>query len=239
MAEVVITVRGSNESKEIFSSVRASAISAFDDVKSAGKSVFAELKSSASDFKNDWLGAVGIWIDTLDSATTKAGEIIEDYNEQLKTLHEKMMGLGMEVDDDQAIKAIDGVKSALDAIPDVTTKTILLETITSGGGPVTAAGVPSAAVVSGGALADPNAPFGSFAVGTRFVSKTGLAQVHQGEEVRNRGEVRKDRNSQGSKIDINLGGVNIMGSNKSPEQLASEIVRPLRKELIKLDKLLN
>jgi len=87
--------------------------------------------------------------------------------------------------------------------------------------------------------ADVNAPFGTFAVGTRFVPKTGLFQLHQGEEVRNRGEVRQDRNRQGSKLEINLGGITIKGSNKSPEQLASEIVRPLRKELIKLDKLLN
>ena len=183
--------------------------------------------------------AVDAWADTLDSAMTKATEMIEDYQGQINTLNQKMSALGMDVDDTQAIQAIDNVKFALDAIPDITEKTIFLKTVTSGDDTELSSEEFSIPVVSSGGSSDPGAPFGSFAVGTRFVSKTGVAQVHQGEEVRNRGEVRQDRNSQGSKLDINLGGITIQGSNKTPEQLASEIVRPLRKELIKLDKLLN
>lgn len=227
MAEVVITVRGSNESKEIFSSVRDSATSAFDDVKSAGKSVFEDLKSNVSDFKNHWLAAVGTWIDTLDSAMTKAEEIVEDYNEQLKTLHEKMMGLGMEVDTEQAISAIDQVKGALDSIPDVTTKTVFLETITSGGGPVAVGGVPSAAVVSGGESTDPNAPFGTFAVGTGFVSKTGLAQVHQGERISNRNE-ESQQSSKSEKKEYNFGDI-IIQESSNVKQTAREIWKEIKR----------
>jgi hypothetical protein len=81
--------------------------------------------------------------------------------------------------------------------------------------------------------ADPNAPFGTFsgnfAVGTRFVPKTGLFQLHQGEEVRNRGEVRQDRKAQ-----INVGGITVpirVVADKAPEQQAKELARHIDREL--------
>lgn len=165
---------------------------------------------------------------------------MEEAEKEVNKLKDLMKNLTMDVDNSKAKSAIKEVESLLASIPDVTTKTILLETTTAGGGPVAAGGGASTPAVSvNTGIVDPGAPFGTFAVGTRFVPKTGLFQLHQGEEIRNRGEVRQDGNRQGNKLSITLGGINIMGGNKTPEQLAKEIVRPLRKELIKLDKLVN
>ena len=83
---------------------------------------------------------------------------------------------------------------------------------------------------------DSSAPTRSFAKGTRRVSKTGPAIVHQGEEIRNPREVSLD-NRRNSRVEINLGGITIQGTNKSPEQLAKEIVVPLDRELKNLQAL--
>jgi hypothetical protein len=73
--------------------------------------------------------------------------------------------------------------------------------------------------------------YDSYASGTKYVPRTGLALLHQGEEVRTAAEVQK-----GSARTINFSPViNIQGANKSPEQLVREIVRPLQEEIRRLN----
>lgn len=86
---------------------------------------------------------------------------------------------------------------------------------------------------SGTSYADPNAPFGSYsysyAVGTRFVPRTGLYQLHQGEEVKTRQEA--SRSAEGSVIRID-GGINItvQGGGETTDT-AREIARKILPEL--------
>lgn len=220
-----------SEDGDVILSLQSATMEAMERVEEAQSAIVAA-QDALLEKKKEEKAAVDVWIKTLDDAMARARTEIEDYQGQIDKLQTTMSSLGMDVDTDQAISAIDEVKGALDSIDDVTRKTILLETITSGGGPVAAGGVPSAAVASGGEVADPNAPFGtfsSFAVGTRFVSKTGLAQVHQGEEVRNRGEVRQD-----SKAQVNFGGITIpvtVVGGEDPEQQAKKLVRHIDREL--------
>ena len=177
--------------------------------------------------KQEELAAVGTWIDTLDSAMTKAEEMVKDYTEQLKTLHEKMMGLGMEVDNNQATLAIEAVKGALDAIDDITKKTIYLETITSGGDLAISSEGSSTSVVSDGGLVDPGAPFGSFAVGTRYVSKTGIAQVHQGEDISSRNEVSQQKSKSEKKV-YNFGDI-IIQEASNVKQMSREFWKEIKR----------
>lgn len=177
--------------------------------------------------KKEEKAAIDVWAETLDSAMTKAKELVEDYQGQIETLNEKMSALGMEVNDDQAIQAIDNVKFALDAIPDVTEKTIFLQTITSGGDTAISSGVSSTDIVSGGESADPNAPFGSFAVGTRFVSKTGIAQVHQGEDISSRTEVSQQK-SKSEKKTYNFGDI-IIQESSNVKQTARELWKEIKR----------
>ena len=220
-----------SEDGDVILSLQSATMEAMERVEEAQSAIVAA-QDALLEKKKEEKAAVDVWIKTLDDAMARARTEIEDYQGQIDKLQTTMSSLGMDVDTDQAISAIDEVKGALDAIPDVTTKTVFLETITSGGGPVATGGVPSAPVVSGAGSADPGAPFGTFsnfAVGTRFVSKTGLAQVHQGEEVRTRGEVRQDKKAQ-----VNFGGITIpvtVVGGEAPEQQAKKLVRHIDREL--------
>ncbi len=86
---------------------------------------------------------------------------------------------------------------------------------------------------SGTSFADPNAPFGSYsysyAIGTRYVPRTGLYQLHQGEEVKTRQE--SARSADGTVIRID-GGINvtIQGGNETTDT-AREIARKILPEL--------
>lgn len=71
------------------------------------------------------------------------------------------------------------------------------------------------------ASADPNAPFGAYAVGTRYVPRTGLYQLHRGEVVQNRIEA-----AQGGGTTVNLGGIQVTVGDTgglSPRQVGEEI----------------
>lgn len=72
-------------------------------------------------------------------------------------------------------------------------------------------------------------PIGSFAIGTRYISRTGLAQVHQGEEIRNARETEQAR----SGMTLNLGGVQVIvdGRGKTPDQIGDEISEAAARKL--------
>ena len=218
-----------SEDGDVIISLQSATMEAMERVEEAQSAIVAA-QDVLLEKKKEEKAAVDVWIKTLDSAMARARSEIVDYQEQIDKLQTKMSALGMEVDSDQAILAIDKVKGALDAIPDVTTKTILLETITEGGGPVAAGGEALAPVVAGGGSADPSAPFGtfsSFAVGTRFVSKTGIAQVHQGEDISNRNEVSQ-KNSKSEKKVYNFGDI-IIQESSNVKQTARELWKEIKR----------
>jgi hypothetical protein len=73
-----------------------------------------------------------------------------------------------------------------------------------------------------------------YAIGTKYVPKTGLAVVHQGEEIRTAAEVRRS-SDRPIELHIAPGAIVIQGANKSTDQLARELVpalvRPLTEEM--------
>jgi len=66
--------------------------------------------------------------------------------------------------------------------------------------------------------------------------KTGLYYLEKGEAV-----IPKEENKQGesSGFSFQFGDIIVQGAEKSPEQLAREIVRPLREELLNLNIITN
>ncbi|MCK4786205.1 MAG: hypothetical protein KAV87_20780 [Desulfobacteraceae bacterium] len=187
----------------------------------------------------DWSKAIQETVVQEKEAAASREEILktamEEAEKEVNKLKELMKNLTMDVDNSHAKMAIKEVESMLVAIPDTTTKTIYLETINSEGGAVSSSA--GSSVVDS---EDPSAPFGTYslagepkAIGTSYVPKTGLYQLHQGEEVSTRNEVTNNN----KKAQINLGGINISltgGGDKSPEQQAKELAKHIDKELKKL-----
>ncbi|TLM66006.1 MAG: phage tail tape measure protein [Deltaproteobacteria bacterium] len=93
----------------------------------------------------------------------------------------------------------------------------------------------TAASPSPSGVVDINAPMGtysmgSWAVGTAYVPRTGLYQLHRGEEVRTRGEVAKGG---GGSVTIapviNISGVSAAGREKTGRELARELLPELQR----------
>ena len=152
------------------------------------------------------------WIEALSSAMDRAQSMMADYNDQIDDLDKKMRGLGMDVKADPAIRAIDRVKSALDAIPDITTKTVYLQTaggsLGGSSAPVTSSPLP----VSSGSFKAPTFSFDS--------------QSSSGES-----STSNQTANQTNNVTMNV----TTAPGESPEQLAKKLVKPLAYEFKELN----
>ena len=150
-------------------------------------------------------------VTSLQQAMTAATGMVSTYQQQLADLDAQIAALTRTFSltmNDEASPAIAEVKSALDGIRD---KTITIS------------------AVYRNVYADSGSPQASYAVGTSYVSRTGLYQLHQGEEVKTRQEA--SRPAEGSVIRID-GGINItvQGGNETTDT-AREIARKILPEL--------
>lgn len=175
------------------------------------------------------------WITSLDDSAMDATKILASLESNVDNIDGKISNLVIEMNGSQAEVTINNVKSMIDSIPDVTTKTIRIETIRKGitGGAIGGNGEEIGAESIG--FRAPSFSLPVFHNGTDFVPNTGPAIVQRGEEIIPAGEARKRRGD----VNINMGGITIQGINKSPEQIAREIARPLQDEMKKLDILTN
>jgi hypothetical protein len=67
-----------------------------------------------------------------------------------------------------------------------------------------------------------------YASGTSYVPKTGIYKLHQGEAV------VPSADNNGRNISIDLGGITVNGAS-NPEEIARQIVKPLQRELLRLN----
>lgn len=176
-----------------------------------------ELQTAIEAEKQAQINSVTAWKSALDTAMADASVKITEYQNQIIDLSKQMTSLTLQVKDSQAMTAISGIKSLLASIPSVVTTTVQ----------VNYAGYSASAPAVGPPQAD-----GSYASGTSYVPKTGTYQLHQGEQVLNRSEVTN--NQQSRSVTVTMGDIVIQGTNKSPEQLAREIARPLQRGLRQL-----
>lgn len=167
------------------------------------------------------------WITALDQSAMNATQIIADLEGNIDNVDKKISSLIIEIDGSQAEVTVRNVKSIIDSIPEVTTKTIRIETITSG--------------VSGGSIMpDVISGFSSdvpvFHNGTDFVQNTGPAILQKGEAVLT---VDENKNRGQGDITAQFGDIIIQGMDKTPEEIAREIARPLQIELDNLNIITN
>lgn len=171
----------------------------------------------------------------LASEMAKAQTAMEELQQRVIDLDARILALSKTVVlsvDDQATGPIDAIQVALAKLQDkeITITANYVSNIPSAAG---GSSVPSSAsqttTVSRGSL--PMFPIASFATGTAYVPRTGLYQLHRGEEVRNRGEVSSDRQAASITIApvINLNGTTSSGREKTARELAREIEPELRK----------
>lgn len=121
--------------------------------------------------------------------------------------------------------------TATSAILDLTDRVLYLQSLYSSIGKVGP---------SNADLGEPYIPPPKGAVGTNYVKKTGLAIIHEGETITPSKYVGRDNpgsRGNGAGTTINLGGIVIYGSDKSPAQLAREIAKPLKRELRRLSEI--
>lgn len=182
-------------------------------------------------------------MDIIREKTEEAMELakkkIEEYQAQVVDLGTKLESLQMKIDNVEAVAAIDRVKQYLDSIPNVITKTMEINVVQSGS-PMSSQVLASPVASSGiSGLDDLITPVDSFARGTTEsgVPRDGLYELHRGEVVQTR--AKSQGKVAGGGVTLQMGGITISGTNKSPEQLAKDIVRPMRKELKKLGTLIK
>lgn len=73
---------------------------------------------------------------------------------------------------------------------------------------------------------------GSYAVGTRYVPRTGFYQLHRGEEVRTRGEAARTREAAGQSITIQGGiSISLPAVTRADQSSARELARAILPEL--------
>lgn len=170
----------------------------------ASAAALAKIKAIGSEMEAEKAAQIGraeAAVASLQQAMTAANGMISEYQQRLADLDARIaaltrtFGLSMK---DEASPVIAQVKSALDSIQD---KTV---TITA---------------VYRDVYADSSAALGSYAVGTSYVPRTGLYQLHQGEKVSTRTEASRER-SGGLSLTLQ-GGINITLPNVVKADAAS------------------
>uniref|UniRef100_A0A831XDN0 Uncharacterized protein n=1 Tax=Geobacter metallireducens TaxID=28232 RepID=A0A831XDN0_GEOME len=166
---------------QIFISQAEASAFALTKIKAIGSEMEAE--------KAAQIGRAGAAVASLQQAMTAADGMISEYQQRLAELDARIAALTRTFSlsmKDEASPVIAQAKSALDSIQD---KTV---TITA---------------VYRNVYADSPAALGSYAVGTSYVPRTGLYQLHQGEQVSTRTEASRER-SGGLSLTLQ-GGINI------------------------------
>lgn len=199
------TAKQVEEDGEVVISLQAATATAMGRVEEAQYAIVAaqdKLREAREKDKKE----TDAWVSTLDAAMVQAQTMMADYQKQVDALNVKMQSLGMKIDDDPAMAAIKNVQRALNAIPDITTKTILLQTMTAGAG---GSAVPDTPTVSTRSISssDPNASFGSYAP----VSSSSQD---------NRQTIDRSTN-------IHPGAIIVQGGS-NPQETAREVMREIR-----------
>lgn len=170
----------------------------------ASAAALARIKAIGSEMEAEKASQVGqaeAAITSLQQAMTAASGMVSEYQQRLADLDARIAALTRTFSlsmQDEASPVITQVKSALDSIQD---KTV---TITA---------------VYRDVYADSSAPLGSYAVGTSYVPRTGLYQLHQGEQVSTRTEASREQ-SGGLSLTLQ-GGINITLPNVVKADAAS------------------
>ncbi|AMV72216.1 hypothetical protein DBW_1862 [Desulfuromonas sp. DDH964] len=180
--------------------------------------------------------AAAAYLAIKEEQATQSQEAANSFKEQMdlaeqamQPLQDKILAIGNNIYSlnqtitlsatDKASSVISTIKEALENLKDKTiTITVNYETSGSSYG-------------SYGSINNPISGGGSFATGTSYVPKTGLYQLHRGEEVKTRGEVSKASGP----VSMSFGDINISLPNvreatpKSAHQLARAIFPELQK----------
>jgi len=195
---------------------------------------FNEMQAASESAKQAELGQAQQAAAFLQTEMDRANQAMSDLQSQISTLDEQIFALNKTVTlalNDQASSPIASIKNALDQLRD---KTITITADYISNVPGAASSAPS--TIGGGS--DPSAPFGSYslgsnAVGTSYIPRTGLYQLHQGEQVKNRGEVARDQQS-ASTTSISIGDVNLSLPNVTNQTTARQLAKELLPELSNL-----
>ncbi|HSW62168.1 MAG TPA: hypothetical protein VLH56_02435 [Dissulfurispiraceae bacterium] len=239
--EVQSSVESIKKAMENVESVQGDLNRAYGDAKSAKEAEAA---------------AVASWKAEVEKAMAVAKAGMDEYTNKVialsKLINEMDKKIAISVDDAQAMSSLYAIKALLDSIQSKTV-TVTVGMVggagAGGGGGVTGTGgsgyTGGADFYTGGGAFVPGidigtgVPFGGsfggagFALGLDYVPFDNFpARLHEGEAVLTKAEAAQWRNG-GQSINFSP-SINIVGANKSPEQLAREIVKPLQNELRRL-----
>ncbi len=213
-------------------SLQTAAITALDQVRRAQAAIVVE-QDKIAEAKKQEIEQIKEWEASLASAMADAQSMIAEYRSQIIDLGNQMQDLRILVDSSQALTAVNEVKAAIDAIPDVTVKTLIFQTTGIGG------------VMDASGVSISSAP--GFRTGTPYVERDMLAYIHEGEAVVPKEyNIYSDRQSfaeiataSGPKtVTITMGDVKIVANGSdTPESLAKKLVKPIRDELWRLQHL--
>jgi hypothetical protein len=184
---------------------------------------FREYREEAEAAKASEVEAAGARAAQLAEEVAKAQEQMGKFHEQIVELDAKISELSRDVVlslDDQASDKVAKIKQDLDSIKDKTV-TVRVNYLTTAPAGVPASASPVAAPSSG-----------SYAIGTNYVPRTGLYQLHRGEQVVTRGDAGK---GQGGSVTIAPSiNISMQGQSSDPERTARDLARQIEPELRRL-----
>lgn len=193
---------------QVVVSAADAATTALDKIKAIGRELETE-KASQINSQADTAAA-------LEAAMRAASLSVEEMQQKVMALNSNIAVLSQAITltaTDQATPVVESVKSALASLQD---KTI---TITA---------------VYRNVYSDNYAVDGSYAVGTSYVPRTGLYQLHRGEEVRTRTEVSRDNASH--PLQVSFGDVHLDLPNVTDRSTARDLAREALPEIMNLMK---
>lgn len=204
--------------------VYAQAQQRFESMQAASESA----KQAEIDLAQNAVATLSAEMDRAQSAMTTLQQQVLDLDARILALS-KTVVLSVE---DQATGPIDAIQVALAKLQDkeiTITANYVSNIPASVGGSTASSSSGAVSTVSRGSL--PMFPIASFATGTAYVPRTGLYQLHRGEEVMTRSAASSDRQAPSITIApvINLNGTTSSGREKTARELAREIEPELRK----------
>lgn len=251
MAEIMITVTAEDNTQDAFRAIGEGARSAFSAIEAAAWDSGSLVASSFDTLKSKFAAVLELQSAGVDAVSTAAQQDLDTVAarvnsvfDALGSIREALGTLDAEIakqrvigiDTSGAVSAVKGLIDLIQSLPGAPAKAAPSSSTDAGSGSGCQPGPYSGDGGDGGDDA-------GYAAGTDYVPRTGFYKLHQGEAVipasDNRGSASYSAPAgSGAQPHLSLtlapGAIVINGADKSPEELARLIAKPIQKELEKL-----
>ncbi|WP_027715819.1 hypothetical protein [Desulfuromonas sp. TF] len=184
-----------------------------------------KLRQALEGTKQAELDAAGAASTRLQVEINAAEASIAGFRSEVLDLGSKISELSQRIQislDDQASGKLGQIRAAIDALQDKTVNISVAYTST----------IPSSGSAPSVGGSPPTLALGSFSVGTRRIPKTGLYQLHEGEEVKNPREASSSPAGRSTIVQVAPGAVQVvLPAARADRQSAKEVAREIFGEL--------